>query len=257
MEIRDNLKSSAPISPTRTCTSTRSSTPVQPMQVNDDFNDKIYNKHDEKSHDERYLTVKQFNYSMNLLNVKISSIYKLLHHVSDQQQKDSQIIQKLVVVAYKEIGKDLIPSYIFLLDNKYRITLEKYLTEHAGHYIKEIGKNGWVSLFEDKLLPEIKKVRACGQQCILLKDHQVKEAYDTYCVLKIVLFARLKDYATSSTDLHSFCYESLIVMQVSLSVSFLITLSASSLPLTPECSLTFISFNSKCLLSTKISSCVL
>lgn len=98
VEIRDNLRSSAPTSPTRTRTSTRSSTPVQPMQVDDDFNDEIYNKHDEKSHDGRYLTVEQFNYSMNLLDVKISSIYKLLRHVSDQQQKDSQTVQKLAVV---------------------------------------------------------------------------------------------------------------------------------------------------------------
>ncbi|RGB27953.1 hypothetical protein C1646_768436 [Rhizophagus diaphanus] len=100
----------APTSPTKTCTSTRSSTPVQPMQVDDDFNDKIYNKHDGKSHDRHYLTVEQFNYSMNLLDIKIN--------------------------------------------NEYHVALEKYLTEHTGHYIKEIGKNGWISLFKDKLLPE-------------------------------------------------------------------------------------------------------
>ncbi|RGB30963.1 hypothetical protein C1646_764671 [Rhizophagus diaphanus] len=108
------------------------------MQVNDDFNNKIYNKHDGKSHDGCYLT-----------------------------QKDLQTVQKLAIVdelsnefwnvAYKEIGKDLIPSRIFSLNNEYHIALEKYLTEHAGHYIKEIGKNGWISLFEDKLLPKIKK----------------------------------------------------------------------------------------------------
>jgi hypothetical protein len=43
-------------------------------------------------------------------------------------------------------------------DNEYRVALEKYLTEHAGHYIKEIGKNGWILLFEDKLLPEVREI---------------------------------------------------------------------------------------------------
>lgn len=88
VEIRDNPRSSAPTSPTRTRASTRSSTPVHNMQVDEDYHD----------YDERYLTIKQFNYSMNLLDDKINSIYKLLRHVSDQQQKDSQTVQKLAVV---------------------------------------------------------------------------------------------------------------------------------------------------------------
>lgn len=95
VEIRDNPRSSAPASPTRTCGSTRSSTPVHTMQVDDDYDDGIYGG---KSYDERYLTIKQFNYTMNLLDGKINSIYKLLRHVSDQQQKDSQTVQKLAVV---------------------------------------------------------------------------------------------------------------------------------------------------------------
>jgi hypothetical protein len=95
VEIHDNPRSSAPASPTRTRVSTRSSTPVHAMQVDDDYDDGIY---DGKSYDERYLTIKQFNYTMNLLDGKINSIYKLLRHVSDQQQKDSQTVQKLAVV---------------------------------------------------------------------------------------------------------------------------------------------------------------
>lgn len=61
-------------------------------------------------------------------------------------------------IAYKEIGKDLIPSRLFPSDSEYRIALENYLAEHAGHYIKDIGRNGWISLFEDKLLPEVREI---------------------------------------------------------------------------------------------------
>jgi predicted house-cleaning noncanonical NTP pyrophosphatase (MazG superfamily) len=61
-------------------------------------------------------------------------------------------------IAYKEIGKDLVPSRLFPSDSEYRIALEKYLSEHASHYIKDIGKNGWISLFEDKLLPEVREI---------------------------------------------------------------------------------------------------
>lgn len=99
VDIRDNLRSSAPASP-RSRASTRSSTPVHTsmMQVDDDYDDENYYKRDGKSHDERYLTIEQFNYTMNLLDGKINSIYKLLRHVSNQQQKDSQTVQKLAVV---------------------------------------------------------------------------------------------------------------------------------------------------------------
>jgi len=44
---------------------------------------------------------------------------------------------------------------LFPSTTKYRETLEKYLTEHAGHFIDSIGRNSWVSLFEEKLLPEV------------------------------------------------------------------------------------------------------
>jgi hypothetical protein len=68
------------------------------MQIDNDYNDEIHYKHGEKPNDGRYLTIEQFNYTMNLLDGKINSMYKLLRHVSDQQQKDSQTIQKLAVV---------------------------------------------------------------------------------------------------------------------------------------------------------------
>jgi hypothetical protein len=85
VEIRDNPRSSTPASSTRTRTSTQSSTPVHTMQVDDDYADENYYKHNGRSYDERYLTIKEFNYTMNLLDDKINSIYKLLRHVSDQQ----------------------------------------------------------------------------------------------------------------------------------------------------------------------------
>jgi hypothetical protein len=84
VEIRDDSRTSAPVSPTRN----RPSTPIlTPMQIDNNYND-----------DGRYLTIEQFNYTMDLLDGKINSMYKLLRHVSNQQQKDSLTIQKLAVV---------------------------------------------------------------------------------------------------------------------------------------------------------------
>ncbi|UZO26035.1 uncharacterized protein OCT59_018284 [Rhizophagus irregularis] len=78
----------------------------------------------------------------------------------------SQMIQRLVVVdelsdefwnrAYKKVSKELIPKILFSSDTEYRKALEKYLAEHASHYIENLGRNTWISLFESKLLPEIK-----------------------------------------------------------------------------------------------------
>jgi hypothetical protein len=99
VEIRDDSRTSAPVSPTRNRPSTpilapvsptrnRPSTPIlTPMQIDNNYND-----------DGRYLTIEQFNYTMDLLDGKINSMYKLLRHVSNQQQKDSLTIQKLAVV---------------------------------------------------------------------------------------------------------------------------------------------------------------
>ncbi|UZO26486.1 uncharacterized protein OCT59_018708 [Rhizophagus irregularis] len=76
------------------------------------------------------------------------------------------MIQRLVVVdelsdefwnrAYKKVSKELIPKILFPSDTEYCEALEKYLAEHASHYIENLRKNTWVSLFELKLLPEIK-----------------------------------------------------------------------------------------------------
>ncbi|PKC62998.1 hypothetical protein RhiirA1_464372, partial [Rhizophagus irregularis] len=137
----------------------RASTPITPMQIDDE-----YCNFEER--DERYLTIEKFNYTMKLLDEKITSIYRLCRRISEQQRLDSQTIQRLVVVdelsdefwnrAYKKVSKELIPKILFPSDTEYREALEKYLAEHASHYIENLGRNTWVSLFESKLLPEIK-----------------------------------------------------------------------------------------------------
>jgi hypothetical protein len=78
------------------------------MQVDEDYEDDDYyddirhKRTNEKSsqifEDERYLTTEKFNYAMKLLDEKINSLYRLLRHVSDQQQKDSNTMQRLVVI---------------------------------------------------------------------------------------------------------------------------------------------------------------
>ena len=39
--------------------------------------------------------------------------------------------------------------------NDFRKVLEKHLAERADHFIETIGRNTWISMFEDKLLPEV------------------------------------------------------------------------------------------------------
>jgi hypothetical protein len=46
---------------------------------------------------EHYLTIDEFNYTMKILDEKINSLYKLCRHMSEQQQKDTQIIQRLAM----------------------------------------------------------------------------------------------------------------------------------------------------------------
>ena len=41
---------------------------------------------------------------------------------------------------------------------EYRKAMEEYLSEHADHFIDNIGKNSWISLFEEKLLPEVSNI---------------------------------------------------------------------------------------------------
>ena len=48
--------------------------------------------------DGTYLTTKDFNYSMDLLNKKINAIYQLCRFVGEQQERDSRSLRKLVAL---------------------------------------------------------------------------------------------------------------------------------------------------------------
>lgn len=45
-----------------------------------------------------YLTTKDFNYTMTLLDNKINALYKLCRHIGDEQQENSRLISKLVAI---------------------------------------------------------------------------------------------------------------------------------------------------------------
>lgn len=49
------------------------------------------------SNEGSYLTVKEFNYTMTLLDNKINTLYKLCRYISDNQQESSKTLKKLVV----------------------------------------------------------------------------------------------------------------------------------------------------------------
>jgi hypothetical protein len=87
--------------------------------VNDDYFDETRgssNKRSLRNVDDEYLTTEKFNYSMNLLDEKINSLYRLCRHISDKQQTDSQILQKLAVA--DELTDDFWNvSYFNILDN--------------------------------------------------------------------------------------------------------------------------------------------
>ncbi|RGB24738.1 hypothetical protein C1646_803692 [Rhizophagus diaphanus] len=45
-----------------------------------------------------YVTFEEFNYTMNLLNLKVSTLYKLCRYISNQQQENSKSLEKLVAL---------------------------------------------------------------------------------------------------------------------------------------------------------------
>src|SRR5277367_3022693 len=65
------------------------------------------------------------------------------------------------------MSKELVSAILFLLTAKYRAALEKYLSVHAKHFIESIRRNRWISLFEEKLLPEV---------CKIVNNYQKKSA---------------------------------------------------------------------------------
>ena len=58
-------------------------------------------------------------------------------------------------VAFRQILKKLIPMNLYSNPREYREALEEYLKEHAENFIQNIGENTWLSLFAEKLLPEV------------------------------------------------------------------------------------------------------
>ena len=45
-----------------------------------------------------YLTIKDFNYTMTLIDNKINALYKLCRHIDDEQQENSRLISRLVAI---------------------------------------------------------------------------------------------------------------------------------------------------------------
>ena len=45
-----------------------------------------------------YLTTKDFNYTMTLIDNKINALYKLCRHIGNEQQENLRLISKLVAI---------------------------------------------------------------------------------------------------------------------------------------------------------------
>jgi len=60
-----------------------------------------------------------------------------------------------VQIAYKDIAKELLPMNLYSTPAEYRQALEVYLEHNAQNFISTIGRNSWISLFTEKLLPEV------------------------------------------------------------------------------------------------------
>ncbi|GET03194.1 hypothetical protein GLOIN_2v1870636 [Rhizophagus clarus] len=116
--------------------------------------------------DSSHITLKDFNYSITLIDKKINVLYEICRFISSQQQENSKSLNKLVAFdelsdgfwnrAYKKVVKKLLPDVLFPIHIEYRDALEKYLSVHMSHFIKSIRRNSWVSLFGDKIFAEIK-----------------------------------------------------------------------------------------------------
>ena len=52
----------------------------------------------DSSEDKKYLTAKEFYYTMDLVDKKINSLYKFSKHVAEQQKQNSQLLKKLVAL---------------------------------------------------------------------------------------------------------------------------------------------------------------
>ncbi|CAG8515255.1 12050_t:CDS:2, partial [Racocetra fulgida] len=99
----------------------------QSVNLDEEFDNYVSSK-------KKFLTVDDFNYSIKMLDKKITSLYQLCHFVATKQKEISKNIKKLI--AFEELSD------------------KKYLAENAEHFIDTIGKTTWVSYFNEKLLPE-------------------------------------------------------------------------------------------------------
>src|SRR3954466_15539681 len=138
-----------------------------------------------KSVAKTYLTKEEFDYTMKIFDGKINSIYKLCRYISDKQNESSKDLKRLItldelsedfwnvsnlthfaalfqplkylkkiliiVACLQRSSKEITSCNLVPTVSEFRKVLEDHLSERAGHFIDSIGKNSWVSMFEDKL----------------------------------------------------------------------------------------------------------
>jgi hypothetical protein len=64
-----------------------------------------------------YLTNKEFIYTMGLLDKKITTLYRLCRHISEQQQENSKSLKKLVAI--DELSEQFWNVSFFNISSKY------------------------------------------------------------------------------------------------------------------------------------------
>ena len=101
----------------------------------DKYSPQIRDK-DKHSHDkdETYLTKKDFNYTMELVNEKINAMYKLCKFIADTQQDGKKSLQKLVAIdelsdGFWGVSYLTIFAILFNLQNTYNDYICSALTE--------------------------------------------------------------------------------------------------------------------------------
>ena len=101
----------------------------------EDYSLQIRDK-DKHSHDkdETYLTKKDFNYTMELVNEKINAMYKLCKFIADTQQDGKKSLQKLVAIdelsdGFWGVSYLTIFAILFNLQNTYNDYICSALTE--------------------------------------------------------------------------------------------------------------------------------
>jgi hypothetical protein len=146
----------------------------------------------EAGDDQRALTLAEFEYTVKIMNTKIDAIYRLCRFLGDEQRDIIKGVKKLVAIdelsdgfwkvfvfddlqsqiaqctkvllfcysiqiAYRDVAKKLLPVNLYPNPREYREALEKYLSEHAEDFIDTIGQFSWISLFNEKLLSEVRR----------------------------------------------------------------------------------------------------